>query len=299
MNLKAPAKINLYLDILGRRADGYHELKTLFQTVSLYDELSLRARPAPSASIHLDVDMSALHSGSKKVCPGDRTNIVWRAAELYLEKFPAKKSLHFTLKKQIPVQAGLGGGSSDAAAALLALSQKRQTPNQLTTIAAKLGADVPFFLNKGCAVASGIGEKLAPIRPIPRFWAVIVKPKIGLSTKEVYGWLDSASTRKKAPSGSLTNTPNLNKIINLIRKGKSMKEWSPCLFNRFEEVVFEKVSELRAIKSRLLDSGAHNALLSGSGSALFGLATSRQEALNIKTKFNTRRGEGVWVVHSL
>lgn len=303
MKVSAPAKVNLYLEILGRRRDGYHEIKTLFQTVSLCDTLELNSRPASDPSISLKLDCSALKNGSRGTCPANNTNIVWRAAELFAQSFPMRQELRFTLKKQIPVQAGLGGGSSDAAAALLALATvqrpgKSRAGPRLSKIAAQLGADVPFFLNKGCALAAGIGEKITPIRPAPKFWAVIVKPPIGLSTREVYGWLDSARARKNSPTIHLTNTLYLNKIINLIKAGRSAREWCPYLYNRFETVVFEKVKELRAIKSRLLDEGAYNALLSGSGSAIYGIVPSRSAALKIQRKFDLKRG-GVWIAHAL
>lgn len=319
MKILAPAKINLYLNIVGKRKDGYHKIETIFQTVSLYDSLEIVARvstptAADPAIYDKAVQLAVLRrniGGPKNHpqtdCPKDRNNIVWRAAELFFRKFKLSGKCKIALKKEIPIQAGLGGGSSDAAATLRGMAglflknnlDRSKSEILLHQIALELGADVPFFLSGGCAQASGIGEKIARIVPAPKFWAVIVKPAVGLSTPAVYRWFDQdqnqfASERKS----ELTSPPDLNKIVYSIRAQKSVKDWSRCIYNCFESVVFKRVRELGKIKQLLIRSGAMNACLSGSGSALFGIASSRLQAERIKKRLKDSRLKS-WIVHSI
>lgn len=305
MNILAPAKINLYLNITGVRENGYHEIETLFQTVSLYDSLDVRAlknpgKPSVRLTMEQDASLSA-HSGGQ--CPPDSQNIVWKAAELFFRARGKAGNCSIRLRKNLPIQAGLGGGSSDAAAILKALS--RLYPGlpggseKLSRIALKLGADVPFFLKGGCAQASGIGEKITPLRPYPRFWAVVVKPPLGLSTKEVYGWYDRDRKPSKNGAGrGLTSKSNLPIMRSLILGRKPAGDWCPYIFNCFEDVVFKRVPELKKVKERLLDGGALNACMSGSGSAFFGIAGSRKKGEELKRKINRFYGQ-VWVVRSI
>lgn len=301
MKLLAPAKINLYLDIAGKRPDGYHEIQTIFQTVSLYDELSIEIqKPKSAPSIALKVLTNGAVDSKLKEQLSDERNIVWKAADKVMNEFGLKRPCKMTLKKNIPVQAGLGGGSSDAAAALRLLSKMFRkeigsNASAISQIAVQLGADVPFFLKSGCMKAGGIGEKLSPVKPAPRFWAVIVKPRIGLSTQEVYRWFDedsSASRRKE-----LTSHPDINTIVFSLQK-HPLREWSRRLYNGFETVVFKRVPELQKIKQKLMVLGARNACLSGSGSALYGIAESRTAAQKIKKALD-RLGLKAWVVHSV
>ncbi|MBI4217647.1 MAG: 4-(cytidine 5'-diphospho)-2-C-methyl-D-erythritol kinase, partial [Elusimicrobia bacterium] len=177
VRILAPAKVNLTLEILGKRKDGYHAIETIFQTVSLYDRIRIFKRENSRSPILLRVLAPQPHSPQN--CPADRTNLVWRAADLFFKKFRIRGSCEITLEKNIPAQAGLGGGSSDAAATLLALSKlyNPRTPSlqpTLRTLAAQLGADVPFFLKGGCAWARGLGEKISPLERPKKFWLVIV-----------------------------------------------------------------------------------------------------------------------------
>jgi 4-diphosphocytidyl-2-C-methyl-D-erythritol kinase len=308
---KAPAKVNLYLDILGSRKDGYHRIETLFQAISLYDDLRIETAP-DGAPLSLKV----LNSEGKpmgEACPADGRNIVWKAAERFLARFRPGASCRIVLTKRIPIQAGLGGGSSDAAATLKALSgiflgRKANHPSiraDLHRMATALGADVPFFLEGGCAKATGIGETITPLPAFPKFWAVVVKPRIGCPTKDVYRWFDErfgTGPRIPAPKtvdqSGLTCQPKLNKIYTPISQKRPLKVWVPCLYNRFEEVVFAQFPELERIKRSLMDAGAQNALLSGSGSALYGIFPSKEKGGKALARLQGRH-EGAWLVRSV
>ena len=297
MKILAPAKINLYLDITGVRPDGTHDIETIFQTVSLYDSLEIqisKSRPGKAApSFALDVSAPA---GAKNGLEGPR-NIAWKAAEKFFQKYGVGDACRIRLKKQIPVQAGLGGGSSDAAAVLRACERiylKGSTPGEkapLREIAGSLGADVPFFLEGGCAFAAGTGDRLSRL-PAPEFWAVLVKPDLGLSTREVYGWYDA-----HPPQKSLTKQDKIRKMVKLIKLRKPFRDWSGLIYNCFEDVVYTRVPVLRQIKRSLLAHGAENALLSGSGSALFGLVGSRAQGEKLKRAV-AGKGLKTWVVQA-
>ncbi len=291
MKIQAPAKVNLYLAILGRLPNGYHELETVFHTVSLSD--TLEVVPAPKISLKVTGPQVP------KNFPIRRDNIVWRAAAEFIKAFGVKGGLKISLRKNIPVQAGLGGGSTDAAAVLTACSKLflKKCGNRekavLHKIAKGLGADVPFFLEGGCAVAGGIGEKLKKLPPA-RFHAVIVKPKIGLSTPEVYGWYDQTLDGGKP----LTPAPEIRKILSPLRSRKPSGAWAEYLFNSFEDVVFMRAPEVGRIKSALIAQGCYAALLSGSGSALFGLVKSKAEGEKISRKLRSQ-GLKAWAVQAV
>ncbi len=288
MRVLAPAKVNLYLAIKRVRPDGYHDLETIFHTVSLCDALTVS--PAPKISLKVRGPMAP------KGFPAGEENIVWRAAREFFLAFGIKSGVKIELVKNIPVQAGMGGGSTDAAAVLGACAKlflKKRGPAQdrlLFKIARKLGADVPFFLMGGCAFAGGIGEKLVKL-PTARFWAVIVKPKAGLSTKEVYGWYDKALAGKQP----LTKAPQIRKMLVPLKARKGSRAWAGYLYNSFEDVVFDHSPEIGRVKSSILDAGAHSALLSGSGSALFGLVKSRAMG-ELAAKALRSQGLKTWVV---
>lgn len=302
----APAKVNLFLDITGLRPDGYHEIRTVFQTVSLYDRLILSKSPKGSPRIVFKV---RARGEAAKLCPSDERNIVWKAADLFFKEFRIDGSCRIVLEKNIPIQAGLGGGSSDAAAALNGLARlflkkkPKGMERALQKIAKACGADVPFLLQGGCAEASGIGEKIRRISPTPRFWAVVVKPPVGCPTKDVYQWLDESLGWKKGSPAKLsgpelTYRPKIHKITRQMGLRKPAKQWGSLLFNSFEAVVFQKHPQLAQTKQFLLDQGAFAACLSGSGSALFGLVSSKSEGLKIVRAFPPSSGKA-WLVRSV
>jgi 4-diphosphocytidyl-2-C-methyl-D-erythritol kinase len=256
VQVSAFAKVNLRLDVLGRRADGYHELRTIFQAISLHDTLDLELRSKPG------IDLEVLGDASLSGVPGDE-NLVYRALRDLGAELGAGLGVRAVLTKRIPVGRGLGGGSSDAAAALLGLlklSGKRMEPARLLKIASSLGADVPFFLHGGRALGIGRGDEIYPLPDIDRRHLLVVSPhEIAVPTKDAYQWL----------SGELTNVDSPSKLLRFCALC-----WSPqggALSNDFEAAVFPRYPRLAAIKRELLEQGAAEASLAGSGSAVFGI----------------------------
>jgi 4-diphosphocytidyl-2-C-methyl-D-erythritol kinase len=252
----AYAKVNLCLDVLGRRADGYHELRTIFQTISLHDTLALEV--SHNARIDLRIVGNSALAGE----PG-RNNLVYRALDELRRELRLKQGVRAVLTKHIPVGRGLGGGSSDAAAALIALLRltgKRIEAPHLVEIASRLGADVPFFLRGGRALGVGRGDEIYPLPDVARRSILVVSPcDLGVPTRDAYRWLARRLTKRPDPS-------KLWQFCALC--------WSPlggALSNDFEAAVFPRYSRLAAIKRELLRQGAAEASLAGSGSAVFGI----------------------------
>lgn len=252
------AKLNLDLRVLGKRADGYHELRTIFQTISLADSIRLSFEPARRGSIVVD-DPLAIPD-----------NLVERAAGAALAAMRTAGRVEIQLTKRIPMGAGLGGGSSDAAAILLALptlaGRKIDVP-ALIEIAQQLGSDVPFFLFGGCAAAIGRGTELFPLPDGPAQHGLLAAPEIHVSTAEAYRLLGA----------SLTNALNPNKIGSFQSQLWGQGSASAGV-NDFEPVVFEAHPELKRVKTRMMKAGASSALMTGSGSAVFGLFGNRAAA---------------------
>ncbi|MGC9973035.1 MAG: 4-(cytidine 5'-diphospho)-2-C-methyl-D-erythritol kinase [Bryobacteraceae bacterium] len=266
--LSALAKINLGLKVLGRRADGYHDLRTVFQTVSLADALEVEFTPARSTSISVR---------SEPEIPG---NLVERAARLALDAMRVTGRAEFRLKKRIPMGAGLGGGSSDAAAVLLALpvlAGRRLPLATLMETASCLGSDVPFFLLGGTAIALGRGTEVYPLADRPAAAGVLVAPAVHVATAEAYQALGRGS-------GELTSAALQDMISGFQSCVWELGQALPGTAapaageNDFESVVFSRHPQLRSLKRRLEKLGANPAMLSGSGSALFGLFAGRGEA---------------------
>ena len=252
VRIPAFAKVNLCLHVLGRRPDGYHELRTIFQTISLRDTLELSA--TPKEGISLEMNDAALPAGPE--------NLVWRAVEAMQKELRTHGGVHARLEKRIPVARGLGGGSSDAAAALIGmmrLAKKKVPLERLMEIAAGLGADVPFFLFGGRALAVNRGDEIYPLPDGPRQTILVVSPKdIGVSTKDAYAWL----------SAELTKRPEPPKIWGFCALCWSRQE---AVSNDFEGPVFGRHPRLGEIRDGLLKRGAADAALAGSGSAVFGI----------------------------
>lgn len=252
----AYAKVNLHLDVGPRRKDGYHSLKTLFQEISLHDTLSFEVTDGPIA-----------FSASANA-PQGQDNIVVKALLVLKNKLKTKKGMKVHLDKKIPMGAGLGGGSSDAAAALKAawtlwknpkakkVSGMKRIPMDLLKIAAKLGADVPFFLIGGTAWGEGIGEILKPLKPQPKRWMVLVYPRVHVSTPDAYRLLDQYRTKKTSP-----------------RPGP--------FFNSFEPVILRKFREIARAKKTLVDLGCTDVMMSGSGSTVFGFVSGPAEGSRV------------------
>jgi 4-diphosphocytidyl-2-C-methyl-D-erythritol kinase len=261
VRVNAFAKINLALHVLGARRDGYHELRTTFQTLALHDTLTF----SPSrGSFEMVCDDPA--------CPVDRSNLVWRAAERLWRaagRRGAPGGVSVRLAKRIPLQAGLGGGSSDAAAALRALAllwRVTLARDRLRRIAIQLGADVPFFLEGGTVLGLNRGDVLRPLADWPASWVVLVLPDFGVSSKDAYRWWDAAA---RTP-------PRLDaRRRGAFRRGADTA--GPC-GNDLEGPVAAWHPEISRIVAALTRAGAHHAAMSGSGSAVFGLFGDRRAA---------------------
>ena len=277
VRLPAFAKINLHLQVLGRRPDGYHELRTIFQTLSLRDTLELSLSRQPG--ITLEVSDPNLPAGPE--------NLVYRAIETIGGEIGFKGGIHAILEKRIPVARGLGGGSSDAAAALigmLKLTGAKVPLKRLAEIAARLGADVPFFLFGGRALAVNRGDEIYPLTDVARRIVVVVSPRdIGVSTKDAYQWLSAELTKRQ-------EAPNIWGFCALCwsRPGK--------VSNDFEGPVFGRHPRLGEIRDGLLKRGAAEAALAGSGSAVFGIFRNPAQARRAAREFPE---DSVFVVETL
>ena len=253
----AYAKVNLTLAVTGRRADGYHTIESLFQSVSLCDKLTLEQRER------------GFWLNETAGIPAEE-NIITRADRLLRREFPNLGGVAVTLEKNIPTQAGLGGGSSDAAAALRALRTLYApdiSDGRLETLAARLGSDVPFFIRGGTQLATGRGEVVSPLPPLTAGWFVVVKPDEGYSTAEMYRRLDEPGSVLVRNSRYMQDAVAANNVHAVAVE----------LHNSFERVV-PKDSSLRTIKDALRAQGALGTLLSGSGSAVFGLFDDQSAA---------------------
>jgi 4-diphosphocytidyl-2-C-methyl-D-erythritol kinase len=257
LQARCPAKINLYLRVLGRRDDGYHELDTLFQTVDLWDQLD--AHPAERLTLTCD----------DRTVPTDGTNLVLRAARLAAER-SGRRGLgaRFSLRKAIPAGGGLGGASSDAAGALLLCARLWQLPidrRELQALGAELGADVPFFLSGGTARGTGRGDRIEPLDPLGTIPLLLGFPPFGVSTAEVFGrWTPPLTPHG---FGVSVSRPATHKSLQERELG--------CPVNDLEAVVFAGWPELLAFRDALREAGADPALLSGSGSTVYGIFTDR------------------------
>jgi 4-diphosphocytidyl-2-C-methyl-D-erythritol kinase len=272
VRLRAYAKLNLGLRILYKRPDGYHELRTVFQTISLADRLDVRFTPARKTTIVIE--------GTPEI----PDNLVEKAARLVLEATRFHADVHFTLKKHIPSGAGLGGGSSDAAAVLLALPvlARRPLPQEaLTTIARDLGSDVPFFLYGGTALGLGRGEELYPLPDMPAQRGILIDSGIHSSTADAYRDL----------SRGLTSIALQNKLVSFQQKiwGGLGSNGADIDGNDFEEVVFARHPKLAAIRRSLGKLGANPAAMSGSGSAIFGMFSDAAKLVRAKKAFPHER----------
>lgn len=260
VKLEARAKINLMLDVLGKRADGYHELSTVMQSITLADTLVFRSA-GPGIVLRT----------SHPRLPVDKGNLVYRAAEALAEMHEPLTGVEIWLDKRIPVAAGLGGGSADAAATLLGLNTLWNlglTMAELRQVAGTLGSDIPFCLSGGTALATGRGEIIRPLPALPPYWVVLVTPPFGVSTAEVYRQLQLTAD---------TAHPQTEGVVRAIRQG-DLSGLIPQMVNVLETVTEKVHPEIRVIKAGLQAMGAAVSLMSGSGPTVFGLFTAREKA---------------------
>ena len=251
---KAYAKLNISLDVTSRREDGYHEMLMVMQTVSLCDELTLKTG-----------GRGVRARSNLRYVPNDERNLAVRAALRYYEAIgEAEPGLEIDMRKRIPVGAGMGGGSSDAAAVLRALNSASPAPlsrDELLSLAASVGSDVAFCLLGGTMLATGRGEQLSPLPPMPPCRFVIVKPSFSVSTPDLFRALDKAPPRVH---------PDTNGLVDALRAG-TLPELCRRMYNIFEDVEDRRMRSIRTIKGELLDGGALGAIMTGTGSAVFGV----------------------------
>lgn len=260
----APAKLNLSLQVFGKRADGYHHIRSVMTPVSLYDEVTVEEAPA---GIAVECDAPGI--------PTDDTNSCHKAAALFLAWAGAPAGVRIRIRKAIPAESGLGGGSSDAAAALkglIALTGKHPPAETLLSMAARIGADVPFFLPGGAALVEGFGERLLPLPWDVPFHTVIVRPAFGLSTREGYERL-GRDPGDAPPGGAVPSFRSFSDVASAVR-------------NDFEAAWGDAHPEIAAIRKELISAGAAAAGLSGSGSAVFGLFASEGAAREARGKLS-------------
>ena len=276
IELKALAKINLGLDVLGRRENGYHDVRMVMQSVYLYDEVKIEKTEAPG--IALASNLSFLPTGEG--------NIAYKAAQLLTEEFEIGEGIKITLNKHIPVAAGLAGGSSNAAAVLFGMNRMFRlglTQDELMARGVRLGADVPYCIMRGTVLAEGIGEELSVLPAMPKCTVLIAKPPVSVSTKVVYEALDAKE---------IVEHPDIDGIIEGLKK-HSLKQVAACMGNVLEDVTIPMHPVIDRIKQEMIDAGALNAMMSGSGPTVFGLfesrAAAREAQRRIREKSLTRQ----------
>lgn len=256
LKIEARAKINLTLDVVGKRPDGYHELRTIMHEIPLCDELTL------------DFAARGLNCTSNLPYIKNDSNLALRAARSFYERTGIDEGLDIYIEKHIPVGAGLGGGSADAAAVFNALNDRHGNPlskDELIEIGAKLGADVPFCMAGGCALCEGIGERMTPLPTLPQCYIVLVKPAASLSTADMFARLDRM--------GKNALHPDTDACIDALRSG-NLAGLAKRMFNSMESAA-GRVAEIGEIKNELLRLGALGACMSGSGSSVVGLFDNR------------------------
>lgn len=259
--MKALAKINLGLDVVRKREDGYHEVRMIMQTVKLYDQIDIHKMDKPG--IRLKTNLQYL--------PVDENNLAYRAARLLIEEFGIPKGVSIRLRKVIPIAAGMAGGSSDAAAVLVGLNRIFQlglTKQELMEKSVKLGADVPYCILRGTALAEGIGEKLTRLPAMPKCHVLIAKPGIHVSTKMVY-------TNLRADE--LVSHPDIDGQIAAIRE-RDLRRAAELMGNVLETVTIPAYPVIGKIKEKMMAYGALGAMMSGSGPTVFGLFEDEEKA---------------------
>lgn len=259
LELKALGKINLGLDVLGRRDNGYHDVRMVMQTLYLYDNVVLEKKQKPGIEIESNLFF----------LPKDENNIAYKAAKLLMDEFQIQGGIKITLDKHIPVAAGMAGGSSNAAAVLYGMNRMYEldlSQEQLMERGVVLGADVPYCIMRGTVLAEGIGEVLTPLDPMPKCQILIAKPPISVSTKLVYDKLDSKEIEQH---------PDIDGIITGLKDG-DLEAVASSMGNVLEKVTVEEYPVIAQIKDCMLRGGALGAMMSGSGPTVFGIFKDRR-----------------------
>ncbi|MEF2768095.1 MAG: 4-(cytidine 5'-diphospho)-2-C-methyl-D-erythritol kinase [Dorea phocaeensis] len=261
MELKALGKINLGLDVLGRRENGYHDVRMVMQTLYLYDQITLEKTEKPG--IELSTNLFYL--------PVNENNLAYRAADLLMQEFGVEEGVKITLEKHIPVAAGMAGGSSNAAAVLYGINRMFSlglSQEELMERGVKLGADVPYCIMRGTVLAEGIGEILTPLPAMPRCTVLVAKPPISVSTKLVYEKLDAHE---------IEDHPDIDGVLEGLER-QDLKKIASSMGNVLERVTVEEYPVIEEIKEMMKENGALNAMMSGSGPTVFGLYSDKRMA---------------------
>lgn len=272
LELKALAKINLGLDVLGRRENGYHDVRMVMQTIYLYDDVFMQK--TKEEGIHLETNLFYL--------PVNENNIAYKAAKLLMDEFKIEGGIYIRLNKFIPVSAGMAGGSSNAAAVLFGMNKMYQlglSQQELMERGVKLGADVPYCIMRGTVLAEGIGEELTPLPALPKCYVLIAKPSVSVSTKTVYEKLDALN---------IVNHPNIDGIIEGLEE-QNLDKITSNMGNVLEEVTIGDYPIIEKIKKVMKDAGALNAMMSGSGPTVFGIFKERKHAKQAYIEIKKRR----------
>lgn len=261
IELKALAKINLGLDVLGRRENGYHDVRMIMQSIYLYDDVKIERKATPG--IELSSNLYFLPTGDG--------NIAYKAAQMLMEEFGIEEGVRITLNKHIPVAAGMAGGSSNAAAVLFGMNRLfglKLSRQELMDRGVRLGADVPYCIMRGTVLAEGIGEELKELPAMPKCTVLIAKPPISVSTKIVYEALDSSE---------ITEHPDIDGLIKALERG-SLKDVAARMGNVLEGVTIPMHPVIEDIRRTMKECGALNAMMSGSGPTVFGLFENKMAA---------------------
>lgn len=286
MKIRAPAKINLTLRVVGKRADGYHLLDTIMVPVSLYDEVQIRK--IRGGTLHGDAPMINVTCDHPLVPDGEK-NLAYHAAALLLKKARRRDRIEISIHKNIPVGAGLGGGSTDAGAVLVGLNRLLKlgySAGQLEKIGVAIGADVPFFIQARPVRARGIGERLSRLHGVPRWWLILLYPGFTVSTEWVYRNLSAKLTKHRVNTSITAPLGDLKKVGKL-------------LINDLETVALKRYCRIKILKRRLMCTGAVAALMSGSGSAVFGIFASKREAKIAFCQLRQEEGAQAFLAHVL
>lgn len=263
IQLKALAKINLGLDVLRRREDGYHEVKMIMQTIGLHDDLEIRKTKTPGIQVKTNL----------YYLPTNENNLVYKAAKLLMDEFQIQDGVSIQLKKRIPVAAGMAGGSSDGAAVLWGINQMYGLGLSMQALmerGVRLGADVPYCIQRGTALAEGIGEKLSVLPPMPKCTILIAKPGISVSTKFVYENLHANDLKPE-------QHPDVDSMIEAMRQ-KDLGLLCSRMGNVLETVTIPAYPVINEIKRTMMDNGAIGSMMSGSGPTVFGIYDSQAAA---------------------
>lgn len=280
VKIKAYAKINLVLDVLRKREDGYHEVEMIMQAISLHDLLTLK----PSEGISI----TATHP----MVPLDKRNLAYQAAELIINKYPKISGVKINIEKQIPIEAGLAGGSTDAAAVILGMNQLfnlNLTQLDMFNIGAILGSDVPFCISGNTSLATGRGEMIEEVSPCPPMWVLLIKPSFGVKTAEVY---------KKLDLSEVNDHPDVNGYLKALRNA-DVSYLLNNIGNVLEYSTFKLYPKVRDLKDKIKQMGAVNVLMSGSGPTILALFNSQNEAQALANTLKQKLDGQVFIAYTL